>query len=99
MFLRLIAFVLLAFVILGLCGCAVLGSLGWRSSEQKRHREMDFQIGALEVKIKYQDGEKSTRIRGIIQQADEESVTLDKDQELIQIKFSNIELAKLVIEF
>ena len=64
----------------------------------KEQRDFGKNIGK-KVKIKYQDGEKPTRIRGVIQQVDDEAVTLNKDQELVQIKYSNIELAKLVIEF
>jgi ribosome maturation factor RimP len=64
----------------------------------KTKRDFEKSMGK-KVKIKYLDGEKPTRIRGIIQQVNDETVTLDVDQELVQINYKNIELAKLVIEF
>ena len=64
----------------------------------KAQRDFEKNIGK-KVKIKYLDGAKSSRIAGIIQQVNEEYVVLDKEQELVQINYSNIELAKLVMEF
>jgi ribosome maturation factor RimP len=51
------------------------------------------------VKIKYKDGDKGSRVKGKVKIVDDSKVVLEREQEEITIDLKSIELAKLVIEF
>ena len=64
----------------------------------KTKRDFERNLKKL-VKVKYKNGDKSSRVKGIIVKVDDLALILEREQEEITISLDNIELAKLIIEF